>query len=91
MGIGLAWIRYWHGEGEPHQYQFYRCHGCRKIVTHRHIATGGCACHESIKISPANLRRGEKLRLLFWPWSVTSPSVRRESVRRLAMIAERSR
>lgn len=82
-----AYLVYWHGIGEPHQYQFYRCHGCRKIVTHRHIVTGGCPCHESIKISPAKVRTGEKIRLLLLPWTVTSNSVRRESVRRLKALS----
>ena len=68
--FGRPWLVWWHGEGEAHQYQFYRCHGCRAIVTHRHIRAGGCRCHESVKISPAKLRTGEKVRLLLLPWTV---------------------
>ena len=88
--IGKPWLAYWHGIGEAWQYQFYRCHGCRRLVTHHHIAIGGCPCHESVKISPARLRLREKARLVFLPWTVTSPLVRRDSVKRQAMLAERA-
>lgn len=83
------WLVYWHGEGEPHQYQFYRCHGCRNIVTHRLIVTGGCPCEESSKISPAKLRLGEKARLLLMPWTVTPWARRQDSARRLQALAVR--
>lgn len=82
-GVGGPWLVWWHGAGEPQQYQFYRCHLCRHLVTHRHIIVGGCACHESSKISPAKLSLVEKTRLLYLPWTVTSLKVRRESIQRL--------
>lgn len=68
--LGRRWLVWWHGEGEAHQYQFYRCHGCRRIVTHFHVRTGGCRCGESIKVSPARLTWHEKARLLYLPWTV---------------------
>lgn len=79
------WLVYWHGASLPHEYQFYRCKGCRSIVTRRHIHTGGCPCQESSQISPAMLRRGEKVRLVLLPWTITSPRVRRDSAKRLAV------
>ena len=80
--IGGRWLVYWHGQGEAHQYQFYRCYVCRRVVTHRHIVTGGCPCQGSVKISPAKLSARDKARLIYLPWTVTSPMVRRESARR---------
>lgn len=77
--VGGRWLIYWHGQGESWQYQFYRCPACRHIVTHHHILLGGCACHESSKISPAKLSWFEKARLLYAPWTVTRPSVVRQS------------
>lgn len=73
--FGGRWLVWWHGEGEAWQYQFYRCPACRHIVTHRHILVGGCACHETSKISPAKLTLLEKARLLYAPWTVTPLSV----------------
>ena len=89
--FGPAWLAWCHGVGSAEQYQFFRCHACRRIVTHRHISVGGCPCRESSKVSPAALRWSEKARLLFLPWSITSPSVHRESTRRARMSAERER
>jgi len=88
--IGGRWLRWWHGAGEPHQYQFYRCHACRAIVTWHQIRAGGCPCHESSKISPTHLRPTDRARLLLLPWTVTSLAVRRESVRRTRMAEERA-
>jgi hypothetical protein len=87
--IGGPWLAYWHGEGEAHQYQFYRCHACRRLVTYHIIRSGGCTCHESSKISPTKLGLLSKARLLYVPWSVTSTKARRESVRRIRWAEER--
>ena len=65
------WLNWWHGVGEDWQYQFYRCHECRKIVTHNAIRSGGCPCRGSIKVSPAKLTGAEKFRLLVLPWTVS--------------------
>ena len=88
--LGRRWLRAWHGTGDVHQYEFFRCQGCRRLVTFHHISTGGCACRESSKVSPAALRWGDKTRLLYLPWMVTSPWVRREALRRAALISERA-
>ena len=80
--LAARWLEYWHGVGEPWQYQFFRCYACRRIVTHRLIRLGGCRCQESIKVSPAKLTRGEKARLLFLPWTITPRNARTLEVAR---------
>ena len=62
------WLQYWHGVGEEHQHDYYRCHGCRRVVTWTAIKHGGCDCGISTKLSPARLRRREKVLLVLWPW-----------------------
>jgi hypothetical protein len=64
------WLDYWHGIGEEHQYQFYRCEGCGRLVTHKKIKAGGCACLRSFKVRPAQLSLVEKARCLVMPWTV---------------------
>jgi hypothetical protein len=64
----LAWLTRWHGRGEAHQFDYFRCHGCRRIVTHQAIRKGGCPCDLSNKLSPARLRWWEKVRLVVAPW-----------------------
>lgn len=68
MSLLRRWLVWWHGAGEPHQYEFYRCDACRRVVTWRRIRQGGCVCRESSKIRPAILTFGEKARLLLTPW-----------------------
>jgi hypothetical protein len=63
------WLNKWHGHGEPHQYRYYRCHGCHGIVTHHAIEAGGCTCGLSKKVSPAPLRFRDKMGLLLLPWT----------------------
>ena len=63
------WLNYWHGQGEPWQYRYYRCHGCQGIVTQKMIEHGGCWCGTSKKVSPAPLRFREKVKLLLIPWT----------------------
>ena len=69
---GLArWLAYWHGPGADNQYQFYRCHGCRGLVTHAMIAKGGCHCRMGRnRVSPTSLSVTEKARALVVPWSL---------------------
>lgn len=69
----LRWLTYWHGVGDVHQYRYYRCQGCRRIVTHKAIAQGGCICGLSTRLSPYHppqMRWWTVLRLLVFPWSV---------------------
>ena len=87
--LGGRWLRWWHGTGEPHQYQVYRCHACRALVTWHQIRAGGCPCHESSKISPTHLRLGAKARLLFLPWRVTPLKARAEALRRTRLATPR--
>ena len=64
-----AWLAWWHGIGEAHQIQFFRCKECRRLVTWRRIRLGGCLCGSAV-IRPAVLLRREKARLLLLPWTV---------------------
>lgn len=58
------------GERAWNQLQFYRCVACRSIVTWKRIRQeGGCKCG-SARISPTMPLFGEKLRLIFLPWTV---------------------
>lgn len=63
------YLAYWHGCGEPHQYLFYRCDGCHRLVSWKVIRQGGCRC-ETNKLRPARLSWGEMVRCLCLPWSV---------------------
>lgn len=59
---------YWHGEGiEPYQYDFYRCDACKKLITWKHIKTGGCRCG-SHKLRPTNPSFTEKFKVMVLPW-----------------------
>jgi hypothetical protein len=64
------WLDYWHGNGEEHQYRYYRCEGCGHIVTHNRIKEGGCICYRSFKVRPAQLSLLEKVQCLVLPWTV---------------------
>jgi hypothetical protein len=68
---GHRWLKYWHGAGGVNQYQFYRCHGCHRVVTWKQINSGGCSCKATSKVSPAMLTRWEKVKLLLMPWVVS--------------------
>ena len=68
--LGRRWLAYWHGEGAAHQHQFYRCQGCRRLVTWHRIHRGGCRCQESYKVAPAVLTLRDKAKVLLLPWSV---------------------
>ena len=62
------WLVHWHGRGAPHQDAYFRCHGCKNIVTWKAIRRGGCTCRMSNRVSPAALRWHERLRLVLLPW-----------------------
>lgn len=65
------WLVWWHGRGEAHQYQYYRCHGCRWLVSWHAIRKGGCTCGVSTRLSPARLTSWEMVRLVVLPfWGV---------------------
>lgn len=63
-------LDYWHGIGEAHQYRYYRCVGCRQLITHKRIHKGGCGCGLSNEVRPAVLTLSDKARCLFLPWTV---------------------
>jgi hypothetical protein len=77
--VGRPWLLYWHGLGAAHQHEFFRCEGCRRLVTWHLIATGGCRCRQSIRLRPAVLSVADKARLLLLPWSVTPGAVRQQA------------
>ena len=64
------WLIKWHGEGEEHQVQYYRCRGCLKLVTWNKIRSGGCECGLSKNLSPAVMKFKDKMRVLCLPWTV---------------------
>jgi len=70
-GLATRWLAHWHGAGEPHQWQYYRCEGCHGLVTWRRIRQGGCGCGLSNRIRPARLTFAEKARCLLLPWSLS--------------------
>jgi hypothetical protein len=64
-----AWLDYWHGAGEDHQYRYYRCRDCHGLVTWNRIREGGCKCMCTY-VRPASLTVWERVRLLVMPWTV---------------------
>lgn len=69
LSRGERWLHYWHGAApEPHQHDYYRCHGCQSVVTWAAITRGGCGCHMSNKLSPAELPLLKKVQLFLLPW-----------------------
>ena len=62
-----------YGDYELHQFPFYRCRGCGKVITWRAIrkslSGGVCNCGTT-KMSPTNLTFLEELRILFFHWSM---------------------
>jgi hypothetical protein len=65
--LGRRWLAFWYGTYEANQFGFYRCDGCRRIVSWRGIRGGGCGCG-AIRLRPAILSLPEKARLLYLPW-----------------------
>ena len=67
----IKWLGFWHGNSTAfEQFRYYRCEGCRKLVTWKTIGKGGCGCGLSIKIRPAVLSWKDKIRCVVAPWSV---------------------
>ncbi len=63
------WMEYWHGRKDAsHQWDFYRCKGCRGLVTWRMIKRGGCSCDMAKQLVPARLSLVEKVKILVLPW-----------------------
>lgn len=56
----------WHGEGEAHQLDLYRCMGCRRIVTWNMIRSGERCC--AGRLAPTNPTFWETLGLFLAPW-----------------------
>ena len=66
------WLTYWHGQGTDEQWRYYRCHGCRRLVSWHAIRKGGCTCGLSNKLSPIGpplLSRWRIAALVFFPWA----------------------
>lgn len=62
-------LQRWHGQPDAaHQFDYYRCHGCHRLVTWTAIKKGGCMCGMSNQLSPANLSWRERLLLPLFPW-----------------------
>lgn len=57
----------WHGEGEPHQADLFRCESCKGLVTWNMIRAGNTCC--SSRLRPTNPRFFEKVRLFLFPWA----------------------
>lgn len=63
------WMEYWHGtKTAAHQYDFYRCRGCRRLVNWKKIHSGGCDCDGGKFLIPAKLTMLEKAKALVAPW-----------------------
>lgn len=64
------WLDWWHPPGDAHQWRYYRCEGCHRLVTWNQIKQGGCRCMTSNRLRPAQLTVWEKARCLIAPWSI---------------------
>jgi len=52
------------------QFPFYRCQGCRGVITWMHIKTGtGCSKCGGGRVNPTNLSLFEEIRVIFFPWT----------------------
>ena len=61
------WLVKWHGEGAPHQAEFYRCLACSHLVRWKNIYAGDACC--AGRMSPTTPRFWERIRLLVFPWT----------------------
>jgi hypothetical protein len=68
----LRWMAYWHGvPAEPHQWNYYRCRGCQRVLSWSGLRKGGCRCQTSTQFSPAILSWWEECRMILLPfWGV---------------------
>ena len=62
------WFVKWHGEGEAHQAQVYRCLSCGGLITWNKIRKAEMCCNG--RIGPTNPKWWEKVKLLAFPWAV---------------------
>ena len=65
------WLHYWHGCGTEGQWDYYRCRGCRRLVSWNAIKKGGCDCglsNELVPTGPPTLGRWRVLGLILFPW-----------------------
>lgn len=60
------WFVALHGEGEPHQYDFYRCASCGNLLTWNRIRSGSRCC--AGRAVPAEPKWWEAALLFVWPW-----------------------
>ena len=65
-----GYLDFWHGSGGNNQVRYYRCEGCRNLVTWHSIRKGGCNCGLSPKIRPAVMSFCDKAKCLLVPWSI---------------------
>lgn len=65
------YMEWWHGQrGSPHQHDFYRCAGCRRLLNWKAIRKGGCDCDGSKRLHPARLSTWEMVKIMVFPWSL---------------------
>lgn len=65
------YMEWMHGrKTAAHQFDFYRCRGCRRLLNWKRLRTGGCDCDGDRRLSPARLTVMEKLRVLVAPWTI---------------------
>ncbi len=64
------WLVSWHGEGEPHQADAYRCSGCGRLITWKLIKSGGTCVCGAAEMRPTNLSLMEKLRFILLPFTL---------------------
>lgn len=62
------WFVKWHGEGEEHQAQVYRCLACGRLMTWTKIRKAEICC--AGRMSPTHPKLWEKFQLLVLPWTV---------------------
>lgn len=67
-----SWLRRrfigYHGEGEPHQADVYRCQTCGRLITWNMIRSANVCC--AGRLIPAQPTALEAFRLLALPWTV---------------------
>ena len=69
--IFRPYMEYMHGKRKAsHQYDFYRCCGCRGILNWKKLNRGGCDCDTGNKIKPAKLTKWEMFKILVLPWTI---------------------
>jgi hypothetical protein len=63
------WLYWWHGRpAEDHQFLYYRCRGCRRLVSWHGIRKGGCPCKLDPRLAPVGMTLRLMLRVVLVPW-----------------------